>query len=128
MRHILAASILISPLFLSAAALSSQPVTDATAATTRPLSTGVKPPHVLDPPRIELTPAATNTLLNNAEVVLKLNVDENGRAQDVQVVKSPNHFLDEPVADAVRQTRFSPAMLDHQPIATDVTLTVVVLH
>lgn len=127
MRRILATSILLSPLFLSAAALASQPVTDATSST-RPLSTGVKPARVLDTPRIELPPAAADTLLNNAEVVLKLNVDENGQAQDVQVVKSASPYLDEPVAAAVRQSRFRPATLDNQPIATDMTLTVIVQH
>jgi TonB family protein len=126
MRRILAASVLISPLFLSAAALASQPVTDASAST-RPISTGVKPARVLQTPRIYLTPsAATETLPYNAEVVLKLNVDEKGQAQDVQVVKSVSPYLDEPVADAVRQTRFRPATLDNQPVATDMTLTVFV--
>ncbi len=125
MRRILAASILISPLFFSAAALASSPVTDAPAST-RPLSTGVKPAHVLGSPRVLLSPAATDTLSSTAEVVVKLNVDEKGKAQDVQVVKSPNHYLDEPVAAAVRQARFRPATLDNQPVATDMTLTVVV--
>jgi TonB family protein len=125
MRRILAASILLSPLFLSAAAYATQPVTDASA-TTRPLSTGVKPAHVLSSPNIDLSATAVDTLPLNSEVVLKLNVDPNGQAQDVQVVKSPSHLLDEPVAAAIRQTRFRPATLDNQPVATDLTLTVVV--
>ena len=58
--------------------------------------------------------------------VLTLNVDAKGNAQDIQIVKSPSHYLDAPVAAAVRQYRFSPATLDKQPIATPVTLTVVV--
>jgi protein TonB len=129
MRRILAASVLLSPLFISAAAFASQPVTDATASTTaRPLSTGVKPAHALSSPNIDLSPTVVENLPYNAEVVLKLNVDENGQAQDVQVVKSPSHNLDEPVAAAIRQTRFRPAMLDNQPVATDMTLTVVVQH
>jgi len=125
MRRILAATVLISPLFLSAAAIASQPISD-TVASTRPLSTGVTPARVLFTPRIDLTPAAAETILPNAEVVLKLNVDADGQPQDVEVVKSPNHYLDEPVAAAIRQTRFRPATLDHQPVATDLTLTVVV--
>jgi TonB family protein len=125
MRHILAASALIAPIFFSAAALASQPISD-TVATSRPLSTGVTPVHVLSTPRIELSPAASETMIPNAEVVLKLNVDADGQPQDVEVVKSPNHYLDEPVAAAIRQTRFRPATLDHQPVATDLTLTVVV--
>jgi TonB family protein len=125
MRRILAATVLISPLFLSAAALASQSPSDAVAST-RPLSTGVTPVQIVYTPRIELSPAAAETTVPNAEVVLKLNVDENGQPQDVQVVKSPNQFLDEPVSAAIRQARFRPAKLDNQPVATDLTLTVVV--
>jgi TonB family protein len=125
MRRILAASLLVAPFLLSAAAHASQPSSDAVASP-RPLSTGVKPAHVLYIPRIDLTPAAAETMPPDAEVVLKLNVDADGQPQDVQVVKSPNHYLDAPVSAAVRQTRFRPATLDHQPVATDLTLTVVV--
>jgi TonB family protein len=125
MRRILAATVLISPLFLSAAALASQSASDAVAST-RPLSTGVTPVQVVYTPRIELSPTAAQTVLPNAEVVLKLNVDENGQPQDVQVVRSPNQFLNEPVSAAIRQARFRPAKLDNQPVATDLTLTVVV--
>jgi TonB family protein len=129
MRRIVISSILLSPLFLSAAALAIQPGTDAPASTpARPLSTGVKPAHILYSPNIALTPTQTETLPSFAEVVLTLNVDANGKAQDVQVVKSPNQYLDGPVADAVRETRFSPATLDLQPVATPMTLTVVVRH
>jgi TonB family protein len=129
MRRILAASILLSPLFISAAALASQPVTDDTASTpTRPLSTGIKPAHVISTTDVNLTPAALETLPYGAEVVLKLNVDEKGQPQDIQVVKSPSHYLDGPVADAVREYRFRPATLDNQPVKTPMTLTVEVQH
>ena len=129
MRRIIAASVLLSPLFLSAAALASQPVTDEPASTTAHLiSTGVKPARILSAPDVDLTPAAQGTLPYNAEVVLSLKVDEKGNAQDVQVIKSPTHYLDGPVADAVRQYRFSPATLDNQPVSEPITLTVVVAH
>ncbi|MGA3373545.1 MAG: TonB family protein [Terracidiphilus sp.] len=129
MRRILAATILVSPLFLTAAAHASQPVTDAPASTTaRPISTGVVPAHVLYSPNIDLTPAAAQTLTPDAEVVLTLNVNEKGHAEDVEVVKSPSHYLDGPVAAAVRQYRFRPATLDNQPVTTPMTLTVVVEH
>lgn len=127
MRRILVASLFLSPLFISAAAIASQPVTDEPAtATTRALSTGVKPAHVLSTTDVDLSPAAAETLPYAAEVVVQLNVDEKGQAQDVQVVKSPSHYLDGPVAAAVRQYRFRPATLDHQPVATPMTLTVIV--
>jgi TonB family protein len=129
MRRILTASILLSPLFISAAALASQPVTDVTASTaTRPISTGIKPAHVISTTDVNLTPEAVETLPFGAEVVLKLNVDEKGQPQDIQVVKSPSQSLEGPVADAVRLYRFRPAMLDNQPIETPMTLTVQVQH
>jgi hypothetical protein len=98
MRRILATTLLLSPLVLSTAALASSPATDAVASTTtRPLSTGVKAPRVIFFTNPLLSSTAADTLGAGTEVVLSLNVNENGQAQDVQVVKSPNHFLDEPV-------------------------------
>jgi protein TonB len=129
MRRILAASVLLTPLFISAAALASQPVTDASASTTtRPLSTGVTPARVVYSTNVDLTPAAKQSLPYNAEVVVKMNVDENGKAQSVQVIKSPSPSLDIPVVAAVRQFKFQPAMLDYQPVATNLTLTLVLAH
>ena len=125
MRRIIAATLLMSPLFLSAAALASQPLTDAPAST-RPLSTGVVAAQVISTPKIELSPAAAEIMPADAEVVLKLNVDEKGLATNVQVLKSPTKYLDGPVADAVRQIRFRPATLDNQAVSSDMTLTVVV--
>jgi TonB family protein len=127
MRRIFLASALISPLLFSAAALATPPATDAVSASTaRPISTGIKPAQVLSSTDISLSSFAQDTVTQSAEVVVTLNVDEAGKAQDVEVVKSANHFLDEPVATAVRQFRFSPTLLDNKAIASDMTLTVFV--
>jgi TonB family protein len=129
MRRILIASALFSPLLFSAAALATPPATDAaTASTARPLSTGIKPAQVLSSTDVTLSSFAQGAAPQNAAVVVSLNVDENGNAQDVQVVKSANHLLDEPVAAAVRQFHFRPTMLDNKPVASDMTLTVFVQH
>jgi TonB family protein len=129
MRRIFITSALLSPLLFSAAALATPPATDAaTASTARTLSTGIKPAKVLSSTDITLSSFAQDAAPQNAEVVLSLNVDENGKAQDVQVVKSANHFLDEPVAAAVRQFRFRPTMLDNKPVTSDMTLTIFVQH
>jgi len=125
MRRIFFASLLLSPLVLSAAAHASQPVTDpATPTSVRPLSTGVKPARVLSSTDIAIPASAI--VPTNAEFVLHLNVTADGRAQDVQVIKSAGVGLDGTVAAAVRQFRFSPATLDNQPVATDMTLNVFV--
>jgi TonB family protein len=127
MRRIFLASALASPLLFSAAALATPPATDAiTASTARPLSTGIKPARVVSSTDITLSSFAQDPAPQNAAVVLSLNVDESGNAQDVQVVKSANHLLDAPVAAAVRQFRFRPALLDNKAVASDMTLTVFV--
>jgi TonB family protein len=127
MRRILAASILVSPLFLTAAAYATQPVTDAPASTpAHAITTGVVPAHVIYSPNIDLTAAAAQTLPFDAQVVLTLNVNEKGHAEDIQVVKSPSHDLEAAVTAAVRQYRFRPARLDNQPVASPMNLTVVV--
>src|ERR1035438_9370739 len=112
MRRILAASILLSPLFFTASAVPSTPANDASASTpARPVSTGVIPAHVLYAAGIELP--STASIPNDAEVVLELNVGEDGKARDIEVVKSINPQLDAPVVAAVRKFRFSPAKLDN---------------
>jgi TonB family protein len=117
----------VSPLLFSAAALATPPATDAVSASTaRPLSTGIKPAQVLSSTDVTLSSFAQDAVSQSAEVVVKLNVDESGKAQDVEVVKSANHILDEPVAAAVRQFRFRPTLLDNKAVASDMTLTVYV--
>ncbi|MGA2558687.1 MAG: TonB family protein [Terracidiphilus sp.] len=127
MRRIFIASALVSPLLLSAAAFAVPPVTDdVTNATSRALSTGVKPAHVIYSTNINFP--ADAVIPTDAEFVLHMNVDPAGSPQDVEVVKSPNSGLDAPVAAAVRKFRFSPATLDKQPVAAEMTLTVFVQH
>jgi TonB family protein len=125
MRRILAASILLSPLFFTALAVASTPANDASASTpARPVSTGVIPAHVLYSAGIELP--STASIPNDAEVVLELNVGEDGNARDIEVVKSINPQLDAPVVAAVRKFRFSPAKLDNQAISVPLSLTIMV--
>jgi TonB family protein len=125
MRRILAASILLSPLFFTASAVASTPANDASASTpARPVSTGVIPAHVLYSAGIELP--STASIPNDAEVVLELNVGEDGNARDIEVVKSINPQLDAPVVAAVRKFRFSPAKLDNQAISVPLSLTIMV--
>jgi TonB family protein len=59
-------------------------------------------------------------------VVLQLNLDQQGKPADIQVVKSINPTLDADVVDAVRQFRWTPATLNKLPVSTDLTLNVVV--
>ncbi len=127
MRRILAASLLLSPLFLPAAAVASQPVKDASASTQdRRVSTGVIAPNLIHTTDIIVSPEFAATLQDDSKVVLKLNLDAQGKPEDIQVINSTDPTLDAGVVDAVRQFRWRPAKLDNQPVATDMLLNVVV--
>jgi TonB family protein len=127
MRRILIASALLSPLALSAAAVASTPASDVTATTqVRPVSTGVKPAHVISSVNIQLPSTPDGSFVNRAEVVVHLNVDASGKPQDLEVVKTPSFALNAPVLEAVRQFRFEPATVNNQIVSQPLTLTVVV--
>jgi TonB family protein len=127
MRHILVSGILLSPLFLTAAAVASTPATDSSASTPAPIvSTGVVPAKVVYSPSVTIP---TNLQIPiDAEVVLQLTVGEDGKARDIQVIKSISPLMDAPVLDAVGKFRFSPATLDNAAIPMGMSLTVVVQH
>jgi TonB family protein len=127
MRRILVASILLSPLFVTATAVASKPASDAIASTqVRPISTGVVPAKIVS--LIDIKVPATTTIQDNAQVVLQLNIDQNGKAHDIEVIQSRNPELDAPVVAAVRGFRFRAATLDNQAIPVSMSLTVRVQH
>jgi TonB family protein len=128
MRRILLANLLLLPSLFPAAVNASQPADDASTPTPAlRVSTGVTGPSILDARKLRLSHNVFDrTIPSEATVVLSLNVDETGKPQDVQVVKSVNKMLDERVIDAVRQFHFKPATLDEQPVPVDMTLNVVV--
>jgi TonB family protein len=126
MRRILIASVLLSPLFFTAAAVASQPVADEAAST--PVSTGVKPAQILSSVPVELTTVTPDIAASHQmEVVMQLKVDENGKPTNIQITKSPNANLDIPVLEAVSKFRFAPATLNNKPVAVPMTLTLEVL-
>jgi len=130
MRQILAASLLLVPSLFPAAAVASKPMNDDASAPTitRPLSTGVISPRILHSANILVSPDQAATLPQDATVVLKLNIDEQGKPQGIQVVRSINRIVDARVIDAVNQFRWSPATLNKQVIPIDMTLNVIVQH
>ena len=126
MRPNLIASLLLSPMLVTASAVASQPKTDAPAsAEYHRISTGVAAPAMIDESSFRIpADALGQSVAGDAKVVLSLNVDEKGNAQNVKVVKSVNPSLDARVVAAVLQSHFRPATLNHQPIAVDMDLTV----
>jgi TonB family protein len=53
----------------------------------------------------------------SGSVLLKLIVDENGNAQDIQVARSLDEGLDRNAIEAVRQWVFAPATEDGKPVS-----------
>ena len=124
MRRILITSLLLSPMLFTASAVASHPGSDASAPTQDlRVSTGVTAPSLLSSSNIDLSPY-TESLPNKSSVVLSIKVDEQGRPNDIQVVKPKNPILDERVVDAVSKFRFHPAMLDEQAVPVNMNLTV----
>ena len=50
------------------------------------------------------------------QVVLQFVVDESGRAQDIQVLSSPNDMLAEAAVNALEEKSFEPAMQNGEPV------------
>ena len=124
MRRIQAASALLFPLLCTAAAVASSPATDAPASTSAlRVCTGVTPAEVIYAPHITLPQdEVAQGFPNTTEIVVHMNVDQTGKAQDVKVVRSFYPTLNENVVNAVRQFRFRPAKLDNQAIPVDMNL------
>ncbi len=125
MRRILAASLMLSSLFIPAAAKASTPVDDASAPTPVRVSTGVTAPVLLSSPMLSLPVGYSFDLIpEDAKVQLSLTVDEKGEPQNIRVVKSFSPFIDARVVETVSQFHFRPGTVDNQPTAVDLNLTV----
>ena len=128
MRRILVASLL-SSVALTAAAASPKPANDASTPATPMVTTGVTSAQLRYAAKINLPPtAALASLPNPAKMLLKVNLDQTGSPTHVEVVQSLTPELDARVVKAVRQFRWSPAVLDNQTIPIDVNLIVEVQH
>jgi TonB family protein len=130
MRRILVASFLLTPMLFAASAVASQPATDAAPTTqVRRVSTGIVAPHLLKSTNVDIPADAFDAIIPpDAEVGLKVNVDEQGNARDIQVVRPVSADLDSRVVAAVSKFRFAPATLDNQAIPLTIDLNVVVKH
>jgi TonB family protein len=123
MRHLLIASLLLSPALFTASAVASQPGTDAAASTDHRVSTGVTTPKVIHSASIEVLPSEMY-IANETKVQLSFHVDEKGKASDIKVVNPSNPILDQHVVKAISKFRFEPATLDNQPVPIDMNWTV----
>ena len=69
-------------------------------------------------------PEALRDTANQGTVVLKLLVTREGAVQDVVVMESVNVVMDRQAVIAARQWGYKPAMLDGQPVAIWLRVTV----
>jgi TonB family protein len=122
MRPTLVASLLLSPMLLTASAIARTPKTDAAATTPARVSTGVVAPKILNADNFHIPADVLGQ--GNAQVVLSLNVDEKGNAQNIRVVKSANPELDARVVSQVSQSHFRPGTLNDHAIPVDMNLVV----
>lgn len=125
MRRIVEASALLSTVLFATAAVASTPATDAAVSTqTRPARSMITSAKILHAPQADFTRELGNGVRPNAAVVLKLNVSEDGKARDIEVVKSDDPVLNGPVVEAVSKYQFRPARLDNQPVSIGMNLIV----
>jgi TonB family protein len=114
---------------LAASAVALPAKTDAPTASATRVSTGIIAPEMIDPSSFHLPENLLGrTGKGEAQVVLSLNVDQQGQAHVMKIVKSANPELDNRIVTAVQQSRFHPATLNHQAITMGMDLTVVVKH
>ncbi len=129
MRRIFAASLLLSPMLFTASAGASSATDAAVSTQAYRVSTGVTAPVLLKSTSLAIATDAFDAMTPpDAEVGLKVNVDEQGHARDIQVIKTVNADLDARVVRAVSKLRFSPATLDNQAVPLTIGLNVIVKH
>jgi TonB family protein len=132
MRNLLVASALLSPVLFSAAAVAATTKAEVKAdvpanTQTRHTSSGLTAPEIVDPASIRVYSTDMPVMApSEGKVVLSLNVDANGKAQSVKVVKSFAPEVDAHVVESVTKAQFRPATLDKQAVACDMNLVVVV--
>jgi hypothetical protein len=124
MRRVLAV-FLLSFFLLTAAAVNDAFAQTSGSVQPRPVSTGVTNPQLVYSSNIEI-PAEEipDAFPNPARVVLKVNLDQTGSPKTIQIVQPLTQSIDQRVVEAVRQFRWSPAVLDNQAIPANVNLIV----
>ena len=128
MRHLLAASIMLSSMLIPAVANASPSTDDVTAPTANlRVSTGVVAPTLTQSLNIPVPDGIAQTFIPaNAEVGLSFTVDSAGKASDVKITKPTNSYWDARVVEAIQNSHFRPGTIDNEPIPMDVNLTVLV--
>ena len=120
MRRTLATGLLLSSMFLTAAAYASD---DVSASTPR-VSTGVTPPQVLNSIRLAPDQMIGHTHPADSIISVSFMVDEKGQPRDIQVLKGSDPYWNSLVTSAVQNLRYRPATLNNRPVAMAVKLNI----
>lgn len=84
---------------------------------------GVQPPRVLTKVEPQYTEAARDSKIEG-RTTLRMIVNQQGRAEDMKVVRSVDEGLDENAMTAVSQWQFAPATRDGKPVRVWATIEV----
>jgi protein TonB len=86
------------------------------------LHAGIQPPRKIADVVPEYPALARMTRVEGV-VILEMVIDARGLVESVRVLR-PIHLLDQAAVDAVRQWRFTPALLNGEPVPVVMTVTV----
>jgi outer membrane biosynthesis protein TonB len=118
-------AVLLSSMSIAAVAASAMQLNDAAAPTSRAISTGVTSPKLVYSTSINIPADKLSTTPGtSAKVVLHVDLDATGTPTSIRVLQPATPEIDARVIDGVRPFRWTPAVLNNKPVATDLTLTV----
>jgi TonB family protein len=69
-------------------------------------------------------PAVARAARVQGRVILEATINEAGEVANVVTLRSPSPLLEEAAVDAVRQWRYTPTMLNSEPVGVVMTVTV----
>ena len=125
MRRVMLATLLSSLTFAATAAPVTHLEDDASAPTSRHISTGVTTPRLVYSKHINISSDELSMTPGTlARVVLRISLDDTGSPTNIRVLHSVNPQVDERVIEAVRQFRWTPAVLNNKTVPIDLTLNV----
>ena len=129
MRRVMLATLLSSLTLIAAAAPVTHSEDDASAPTSRSISTGVTSPRLVYSKHIDLPSDELPAYMGgSAKIALKIKLDETGSPTNIRVLHSINPEVDARVVEAVQQFRWAPALLNNKPVPIDLTLNVEIHH
>jgi hypothetical protein len=129
MRSVLIATLLLAPMASVLTARASEPAKNTIPSLSAvQVSTGVRAATLVRDPKEINVPLndLTADFPKRAQVDFTLNVDKDGRAQNIQLVSSNDPYLNGPAYSDVLRMQWRPARLDHHSITDPVDLRMII--